>query len=235
MFHSVPQLLFVWQMFLTRSVDARILWSTGCRHTRQIPKGKPTTTSGTEAPLLPDALRDVPNETVKALFRCLFTTVIQDMKTPLGDVLFYVQKETLVFRMWSARGLYHLNSFLSVYWIRCSTMCWCNCSWQVIHIYNLINWICLLRMSIRHAQTLQFKGPLPVRCVASHKLRVSIPIRDNTSCWWLLCCLMLAPCFAWMCYTSVSKCTCHVDNHRRVCCTTNRITSYHCDQVTASE
>ena len=53
-------------------------WDTGdlvteCWYKRSTPEGKELTTCGTEAPLRPDVLRDVPDETVKAFVGCLGT------------------------------------------------------------------------------------------------------------------------------------------------------------------
>ena len=92
--HYVLQLTLFHQCALARSIDAREIWSTGCCNTRPIPKGKPPTTCGTEAPLLPDVPRDVPDETDKAL-GCLVAAIFLDVTTSPVHVQVNAQPETL--------------------------------------------------------------------------------------------------------------------------------------------
>ena len=50
------------------------------RH-RSTPEGKDLKTCGTEAPLPPRVLRDIPDETVKALVDCLVITIFLAVTT----------------------------------------------------------------------------------------------------------------------------------------------------------
>ena len=93
--HYVLQLSLFHQCALVRSIDAREIWSTGCCYTRPIPKGKPPTTCGTEAPLQPDVLRNVADETVKALVGCQVAAIFLDVRTSPVHVQVDAQEETL--------------------------------------------------------------------------------------------------------------------------------------------
>ena len=42
--------------------------------------------------------------------------------------------------------------------------------------------IFVLSSDLHNHRTPPFKRPLPARCVASHKLRGSVPVRDSISC-----------------------------------------------------
>ena len=68
-------------MFLPKALTHEKSGQTGWRHTHRAPKGKPPPKDGAEAPLLPDVLRDIPDETVKALVRCLVTTIFLGVTT----------------------------------------------------------------------------------------------------------------------------------------------------------
>ena len=64
--------------------------------------------------------------------------------------------------------------------------------WSTSTTWSVESAFFVFEFDMHKRRTPPLKRPLPVRCVASHKLSVSIPIRDSTSCWWLPCCLMLA-------------------------------------------
>ena len=63
--------------------------------TTQLPKGQPPMNYGAEALSLPDVLRDIPDETVKALVGCLVTTIFLDVTTSPIHVEVDAQQETL--------------------------------------------------------------------------------------------------------------------------------------------
>ena len=62
---------------------------------RSTPEGEDPTTCGTEAPLPPDVLGDVPEETVKALVDCLVITIFLAVTTT--TIIGVLHKRQLVY------------------------------------------------------------------------------------------------------------------------------------------
>ena len=85
-------------MFLPEACTHEKSGQPGCRRTCLVPEDQPPMNCGSEAAKLPDGLREIPDEKVKASVGFLVITIFLDVTTSIGHMEVDAQQEALACR-----------------------------------------------------------------------------------------------------------------------------------------